>query len=87
MDDVGIGKTFHKMVDKALLPSVKQNRLIPMTQFTCFSKAAEWSIKHDNYHPDQQGHKKLAEYVYNYVVEYDLLTPPVTKYIQGQHDG
>ena len=83
----GIGKTFHKMVDKALLPSVKQNRLIPMTQFTCFSKAAEWSIQHRNYHPDQQGHKKLAEYVYNYVVEYDLLTPPVTKYIQGQYDG
>lgn len=83
----GIGRTFHKMVDKALLPYVKQNRLIPMTQFTCFSKGAEWSIKHDNYHPDQQGHKKIAEFVYDYVVKHNLLTPPVTKYIEGQHNG
>ena len=58
-----------------------------MTQFTCFSKAAEWSIQHRDYHPDQQGHKKLAEYVYDYVVKHDLLTPPMTKYIEGQNNG
>jgi hypothetical protein len=83
----GIGESFHNMVDKALLPIVKQNRLIPMKEFTCFSKSAEWSIKHDNYHPDQQGHKKIAEFIYNYVVKHDLLAPPVTKYTQGHNYG
>ena len=83
----GIGKTFHKMVDKALLPVAQQNRLIPMTEFTCFSKGAEWSIKHDNYHPDQQGHKKIAEFVYDYVVKHDLLCPPHAKYLEGKTYG
>ena len=77
----GIGESFHKMVDNALLPVVKQNRLIPMTQFTCFSKATEWSIQHDNHHPDQQGHKKIADFLLDYMMRNGLLARPLDKNI------
>lgn len=83
----GIGESFHKMVDKALLPVVKQNRLIPMSQFTCFSKAAEWSIQHDNHHPDQQGHKKIADFLLQYIADNQLLSPPLNKHTSGEHNG
>lgn len=83
----GTGRGFLKMVDKAILPVVKQNRFVPMTDFTCFSKAEEWSIQHDNFHPDQQGHKKIAEYLYDYVVKHDLLTPPLTKHTEDTKNG
>lgn len=79
----GVGRPFHRLVDKALLPVVKQNRLIPMSQFTCFSKAAEWSIQHHDYHPDQQGHKKIADYVFQYIADNQLFSPPLAKHLEG----
>lgn len=83
----GTAPNFHKFVDKALLPSVKQNRLVPMTQYTGMSKAVEWSIKHDNYHPDQQGHKRIGDFVFDYVTKHNLLTPPHAKYLEGNTHG
>jgi len=62
----GIGNQFHKIVDRSIST---HNRLIPMQKFTCFSKAIEWSVKPDGYHPDQTGHKKIADYLFSELMD------------------
>lgn len=75
----GKGEKYHKMVDKMISPVNFQNRIIPMQQYTCFSKANEWSINAFNDHPDAVGAKRIADFIAKYVTDHGLLTPPLTK--------
>lgn len=71
----GIHPSFHKIVDKAH-SSLHNNRFIPMSNFTAFSKGAEWSDNPYQHHPDEAGHYKIGEFLFDYASEHKLFQKP-----------
>jgi hypothetical protein len=85
----GMGHSYHKTVDRAIMPIVQQHRLIPMQTFTCFSKGSEWSQHPIEHHPDQQGHQRIAKFLNDYIAEHDLIRPPnqINKFYEHKRHG
>ena len=75
--------TFCKKVDKYFAPLIESHRLIPMAQFSCNRAANEWSEESWGVHPDEIGHKRIAEFVYDWIHTHKLYTRPNSKIFTG----
>lgn len=72
----GQSKKFCKKNDRIFSRIVPSNRLIPMTEFTVIKAAHEWSIKHWRSHPDEEGHRRIAEFLLDYGLRHKLFHRP-----------
>lgn len=70
----GTHANFHKLVDSVLNTTRAVDRMIPMKEFTCYSKGIEWSDDPFLNHPDAIGHARIADFLYDYVLKNDWLS-------------
>jgi hypothetical protein len=80
----GQGDNYHNIVDRALKDVMVNKRLIPMKEFTCFSKGVEWSEKPFHNHPDDIGHVRISKFLLDWILKYNLLKPPITEFLNNK---
>lgn len=72
----GQSKQFCRTCDRYFAELIATNRLIPMSTFTCNKAAQEWSIKHYGSHPDDTGHQRISEFIYDWIKTHKLTAKP-----------
>jgi len=72
-EDYAIGEKFY---DQKYRKLYKNNRFIPMSTFTGTKATIKLSEKPFAGHPDATGHKRIADYLYNWVTKYNLHKTP-----------
>lgn len=68
----GTQENYTQFVDQKYSKLYQNKRFIPMTTYTGTKASIEWSEKPFANHPDAIGHKRIADYLYNWVIENDL---------------
>ena len=63
---------FTSLVDQKYKKLYKNKRFIPMTTYTGTKASNEWSEKPFHNHPDAIGHKRIADYIFDWVVNHNL---------------
>ena len=63
-------------IDFGLRTLSKDNRMVPLTQFTGQTISKKHSIEEYVNHPDKQGHIKIATALYNWIEKHDLTKKP-----------
>ncbi len=79
----GIGRNhgLRKLMTRALLPHLeKTHTFIPVMDFSTMDYGAEHSVNPVRGHPDIHGQKYIADYLYDYVIQHQLL--PTTTLIR-----
>jgi len=80
----GFNDDYKRGVDRFLKPLSQGNpRLIPMQEFTSITATNDWSDKVWRNHPDEVGHKRIAEYFYNYIKEHKIYERPNNNLYRG----
>ena len=74
---------FCRTVDRYFTPLMKDNRLIPMSKFSCNRAAIEWSNESWGVHPDEVGHQRIAEFIHDWIKTHKLTTKPNTTIFTG----
>lgn len=72
----GQSEQFCVAIDRYLRPMMADNRLLPMRKFSSVRAAQEWSIKHWRSHPDEVGHERIAEFLYDWIDIHKLYQKP-----------
>jgi|TARA_B110000971_G_C20035898_1_gene514116 uncharacterized protein YneR len=62
------------LVDKYMKPLYRDKRLIKTSIFNGHETAATQSIEEFKGHPDEQGHKFMADFIEAYIIKHDLWT-------------
>lgn len=63
-------------IDFALRTLSKDNRMVPLHQFTGQTISKKYSIEEYVNHPDKQGHIKIASALYDWIIKHDLTKKP-----------
>lgn len=63
-------------IDFGLKTLSKDNRMVPLSQFTGQTISKKYSIEEYVNHPDKQGHIKIASSLYDWIVKHDLTKKP-----------
>jgi hypothetical protein len=79
----GLTDGYKRGVDRYLKPLMQNNRLVPMTEFTAASYTLEHSQKTWRNHPDEHGHKKTAEFYYDWILKHNLHERPNSNLYRG----
>lgn len=68
----GTQEDFTSFVDQKFKKLYNNKRFIPMTTYTGTKASNEWSEKPFHNHPDAIGHKRIADYLFDWVVNNNL---------------
>lgn len=66
-------ESHRKMVDRYMRKLMTDRRLIPASEFNAITATLEWSLKPYRDHPDDIGHRRIAEYLINYLETHNLV--------------
>lgn len=79
----GVTDHYKRAVDRYMKPLMQSKRLVPMTEFTAATATQEWSIKPWRNHPDDTGHRRIAEFYYDWITRHRLYELPNNKLYTG----
>jgi hypothetical protein len=65
-------ESHRKLVDRYMKKLMADRRLIPASEFNAITATLEWSLKPFREHPDDVGHRRIAEYLVNYTETHSL---------------
>mgnify|MGYP005633426611 FL=1 len=72
----GTQEEFTRFVDQKYRSLYKDNKFIPMTTYSGTKHGTEWSEKPFINHPDAIGHKRIADFIFDWVVKNNLHKTP-----------
>lgn len=79
----GVSQDYKRGVDRFMRPLMQSGRLIPMQNFTAASASLEWSKNVWRNHPDEHGHRKIAEFYHDWITKHRLHERPNNKLYTG----
>lgn len=67
---------YKKLIDKYYTKIIEHHRLVPACTFTAIDYGVKYSIEPIGVHPDQFGHKAVADFLNDYIHTYNLTKKP-----------